>query len=230
MKSGLPMIEHQFIPGAILAGGRGTRMGGNKPLQRLAGRRLIDHVIDRVKPQVSELALSIAQDCAWATTFELPVVQDAFPGQPGPLAGIYSVMAWVAERQPHAKALFVTTADSPFIPRSLISILLHAHEANGSMVFTKYGNLQFPAIGIWPLSCMEALRRWLIAELTGLAPKPFLSGKTWTVVDFSGTRHDPLANLNTREDLARAEVLLPTITEDYKFSIGVHPPPGGQIP
>lgn len=43
----------------ILAGGQASRMGGeDKGLALLGGKALIDHVIDRVRPQVSHIAIS----------------------------------------------------------------------------------------------------------------------------------------------------------------------------
>lgn len=43
----------------ILADGQASRMGGeDKGLALLGGKALIDHVIDRVRPQVSHIAIS----------------------------------------------------------------------------------------------------------------------------------------------------------------------------
>ena len=47
------MALQPAIPGLILAGGRGQRMGGgDKALLPLAGRPLLGHVIERLAPQV----------------------------------------------------------------------------------------------------------------------------------------------------------------------------------
>ncbi|MDH5798741.1 MAG: NTP transferase domain-containing protein, partial [Paracoccaceae bacterium] len=45
--------------GVILAGGLATRMGGgDKSLLDLGGRSILEHVIERLRPQVEEIALS----------------------------------------------------------------------------------------------------------------------------------------------------------------------------
>ncbi len=56
------MTKH-MIPAVILVGGKGTRMGGvEKPLLKLADRTLLDHVIERLPPQVTAIALATPQD------------------------------------------------------------------------------------------------------------------------------------------------------------------------
>ncbi|MEM1163582.1 MAG: NTP transferase domain-containing protein, partial [Pseudomonadota bacterium] len=51
--------------GIILAGGLARRMGGgDKAMLDLAGRPLLAHVIDRLTPQVDEVALNANGDAA----------------------------------------------------------------------------------------------------------------------------------------------------------------------
>ena len=51
--------------GVVLAGGLARRMGGgDKPLRLLAGRPMLDHVLERLRPQVAALALSANGDGA----------------------------------------------------------------------------------------------------------------------------------------------------------------------
>ena len=60
--------------GVILAGGRASRMGGgDKSLRPLAGRRVIDHVLERLRPQVAHMALSANGDPARFESLDLPV-------------------------------------------------------------------------------------------------------------------------------------------------------------
>ena len=87
------MTEQGQIAGVILAGGRATRMGGgDKGLKAVAGRRLIDHVIDRLTPQVQAMAINANGDPARWAEFGLPVLADSLPEYPGPLAGVLAGM------------------------------------------------------------------------------------------------------------------------------------------
>ena len=71
--------------GVILAGGRSRRMNGvNKALLPLAGNPMLSHVIDRVKPQVTDLALSVECSSDSYVSFGLPQLPDLEPDG-GPL-------------------------------------------------------------------------------------------------------------------------------------------------
>ena len=82
-----------MISAVILAGGRGSRMGGiNKGLVTLLGRPMIGHVIDRLSAQVASIIISANQDQQTYRAFGYPVIADVLPGSQGPLAGIYAAM------------------------------------------------------------------------------------------------------------------------------------------
>ena len=82
------------IAGLILAGGEGRRMGGaDKALLSLGGRPLIRHVVERLSPQVEELAISGRTS---HSGFGLPVLADAQIERFGPLAGVAAGLAWAA--------------------------------------------------------------------------------------------------------------------------------------
>jgi molybdopterin-guanine dinucleotide biosynthesis protein A len=55
----LVMIDKSKILGVILAGGKGTRMGGEeKGLIKLNNKSLIEYSIERLKPQVNRLVIN----------------------------------------------------------------------------------------------------------------------------------------------------------------------------
>ena len=82
------------MAGIVLAGGRGSRMGGvDKALLMLDGRPLIAQVIDRMG---CARAISANGDPARFASFGLPVLPDPLPDFPGPLAGILAGLDWAA--------------------------------------------------------------------------------------------------------------------------------------
>ena len=73
------------IAGIILAGGQARRLGGlDKASTTLGGKPLIEHVIDRVRPQVSSLIINAAGDPTRFANFDLPVLADVVDGFAGP--------------------------------------------------------------------------------------------------------------------------------------------------
>ena len=192
------------VLGVILAGGRATRMGGgDKGFRVVTGRRLIDHVIDRLAPQVAGMAINANGDPARFAEFGLPVLPDSLPDHPGPLAGVLAGLDWAAERG--ADAIVTAAADTPFFPHDLTARLGAAGELALAASLDADGRVQHPTFGLWPVRLREDLR----AALTGGLRKIVLwtDGHGAATVEFPALPFDPFFNVNTPEDIARAEVL-----------------------
>src|SRR5471030_60793 len=85
----LMINKNSAISGLILAGGRGTRMGGtDKGLQLHLGVPLAQHALERLKPQVAALMLNANRNVPAYQAMGVPVWQDEMPDYPGPLAGM----------------------------------------------------------------------------------------------------------------------------------------------
>ncbi|MGY6409516.1 MAG: molybdenum cofactor guanylyltransferase MobA [Alkalilacustris sp.] len=198
------------VLGVILAGGRATRMGGgDKCLRRVAGVRLLDHVIARLGPQVGGLALNANGDPRRFDEFGLPVLADSVADQPGPLAGVLAGLDWAAAQG--AGAIVTAAGDTPFFPRDLVARLRAAAGPSGLALAASpdgSGRVQrHPVFGLWPVALREDLR----AALAGGLRKIVL----WTDGHGAGTAlfdsqpFDPFFNINTPEDVAAAEALDP---------------------
>ena len=113
--------------GIILAGGQATRMGGgDKGLRHLGGQTLLGHVIDRLSPQVADMALNANGDPARFAALGMDVVADSIDGFAGPLAGVLAGLDWAAERG--ADTVVSVAADTPFFPCDLVPRLHLAAE------------------------------------------------------------------------------------------------------
>ena len=208
--------------GLILAGGRGSRMGGQtpKPLTELAGRPLIAHVIARLERQAMPIILAapIGQDYE---RFALKLAPDLRPGLVGPLAGVEAGLLALADMRNEVPAyLVVTPGDTPFVPTDIVERL--SSTASGKPVIASFqGRLQ-PATGIWPLTVLPALTRWL-DDGRPLAIRAFLDDVGHDTVEIEASTDapsgDPFFNVNTPEDLTVAEAFL-----GEKALLGEQPP------
>jgi len=82
------------ITGVILAGGRGQRMGGSdKGLLELAGRPLIEYVLDALTPQVSAILINANRNLEVYARYGHRVVADDLQDYQGPLAGLAVALA-----------------------------------------------------------------------------------------------------------------------------------------
>lgn len=107
------------VSAVILAGGRGRRMGDqDKGLRLLAGRSLVNWVVDCIASQVDEVLLSANRNLDRYEELGYPVLADAMPDFPGPLAGLHRVLG--AARHP----LWLSVpCDTPFLPVDLVARL-----------------------------------------------------------------------------------------------------------
>ncbi len=193
--------------GVILAGGRSRRMGGvNKALAPLSGKPLLQHVIDRVRPQVCELYLSVETPTDALAEFGLALVADPEPDA-GPLAGLLSVLQKTASAN---EWLLLTPCDAPFTPRDLASRLLEAAVQSGTPgAIARYLSEPQPTFSIWNRSLLPRLERAvLIDRMTGF--KQFLRSIELAVLDWPGSEPSPFLNINDQDDLRRAGCLFET--------------------
>lgn len=197
------------IPGVILAGGLATRMGGgDKGLIEIGGRALVDHVIARLQPQCSRLALNANGNPARFSSLSLPVLPDSIDGYAGPLAGVLAGLDWAASIG--AEAIVTAAADTPFLPDDLVEKLRAAAGASGLALAAspdETGRMQrHPTFGLWPVRLRDNLR----AALEGGLRKIVLwtDGHGAGLAAFPSRPFDPFFNVNTPEDVALAERML----------------------
>lgn len=193
------MVAH--LAAVILAGGRATRMGGgDKCLLMLRGRPLLAHLLERLTPQVTHLALNANGDPARFAAFGLPVLPDPLPGQPGPLAGVLAGMDWAASLG--LQAVLTLAGDTPFPPADLAARLIAAGPFALAASPDETGAPRLhPTVGLWPVALRADLRTALARGERRLGHWALENGAVR--VDFP-ERPDPFLNINTPQDLARA--------------------------
>lgn len=188
--------------GVILAGGLATRMGGgDKSLLQLGDRPILSHVIDRLTPQVSALALNANGNAARFGAIGLPVIADSIDGFAGPLAGVLAGLDWAASQ--NASHIVTAAADTPFLPCDLVPQLQLAGGDIGLALAASPSGRQ-PTFGLWPVALREDLRTALSDGLRKVVQ--------WTQKHDAGTADFPedaaFFNVNTPDDLASARAML----------------------
>ncbi len=195
------------IPAVILAGGQARRMGGgDKGLLELGGQSLLSRVIERIKPQVGQLALNANGDPARFSGYNLPVLADTIDGFAGPLAGILAALDWAAGLG--AEQVVTVAADTPFFPRDLVERLQGADKpmALAATMDNKRGVLRQPTFGLWPVDLREDLRGALTGGVRKVVQWSDQHGAASVI--FETTAYDPFFNINTAGDLVKAETML----------------------
>ena len=203
------MTDRDLTLGLILDGGLGTRMGGtDKGLLALGGRPMLAHVVERLRPQCGALALSANGDPARFASFGLPVVADDPAGFAGPLAGLLAGLEFCARSAPHATRVASLAADTPFAPRDFVARLHEARRAaRAEVAVAASGGRTHNVSALWPVGCAAELRRALKKDGVRMV-ESFATRFRLTTVEWPSAPIDPFFNVNTREDLERAESML----------------------
>jgi molybdopterin-guanine dinucleotide biosynthesis protein A len=191
----------------VLAGGRSTRMGAEKALLPLAGRPLIAHVVERLRPQVAELFISANGDPARFRDFVCAVVADeAGADDAGPLRGVAAAIAFARRRG--FSLLATAPCDAPFLPRDIVARLAAAMLAADAPVAVAEGagGLE-PMFALWRQSAAGEIA----AELARgeASPRAAMARLGAARVLFAASEGgDPFANLNAPADFAAAAARL----------------------
>ncbi len=184
------------VTAIILCGGSGVRLGGaDKPMKPIQGRRLVDYVIDALRPQVGTIVISCGRDGAAYRELGYPAIADDRPGE-GPLGGIVSALA-------HVETDWVLTypGDAPFADASLVSRLVEAAEATGVAV-PRAGDRRQNLILLLSRPKADALARFY--RQGGRAARDWLDDQGAEGVDMTDIA-DSFFNVNTTADLAACE-------------------------
>jgi molybdopterin-guanine dinucleotide biosynthesis protein A len=198
-----PVENRGEISGAILAGGRSTRMGSNKAFLTLAGVRLLDRARHAVT-QVAEDVMLVTNQLAPYADFPNRVVIDNVPHR-GPLCGLETALAHA-----HHPILFVMAVDNPFPEPALISYLAQ-YASHYDAVYCMGPVKAEPLIGFYRYTCAAALRQmqeegvWQAFRLPSYANVRIVPYAEALKFDPNGLT---FFNINTPEDLRHAELLL----------------------
>lgn len=167
--------------GAILAGGRSSRYGSDKAVALLEGRALIDHVADRLGPQVAALVI-----CG-RVHGDLTALADCPAPDLGPLGGLCAALR---HAQDHGfDAVVSAGCDLPALPTDLVARLRSGGDRASYVE-------DCPIVGYWPAALAGQLERFL-------RPAGSRAVRAWCVL--AGARPErfaaPLVNINRPADL-----------------------------
>ena len=188
------------ITGVILAGGKSSRMGQNKALMALGGKRLVDRVIEVMRSVFDELLLVTNTPEVYAA-LGVPMVRDVWP-EKGSLGGVYSAIYHVAT--PYC---LVVACDMPFLRAAVLRYLITQTAGYDVVVPDVLGELQ-TLHAIYSKACLQPIERRLEANrlrIVGFFPDV----RVRTVTASELEPYDPallaFQNLNTPEEFQAAE-------------------------
>lgn len=185
------LVSDQPVTGIVLAGGRGSRMGHvDKGLVELDGKRLVEHVIDRIRDHVDELIISCNRNLEIYQQYGT-VVPDRNPGFPGPLMGILS-----AAEEVSSPLCLVVPCDMPRLPDDLCPRLLSTLGTHELCLVHDGQRLQ-PLVALLKSEVTDSIEEYLLAGNSSVMG--WIERLDAVTLDFSDKSH-AFDNINTPRD------------------------------
>lgn len=187
------------VTGVVLAGGLARRMGGSdKGVIPLAGRPMIEYVIDALRPQVDHLLINVNRNHQDYGRYGLQLITDPVEGFLGPLAGIAAAL-----EASHDPLVLTVPCDGPWVPADLRRRLSLRLEESGAAVCVAHDGKRIqPVFGLFRATLMPGIRAFLESGERRLLDWLYAQEFVWA--DFSD-HPEAFVNVNTPEERSRVE-------------------------
>ncbi|WP_439609184.1 molybdenum cofactor guanylyltransferase MobA [Hydrogenophaga sp.] len=205
------MIHPSEITGIVLAGGRGSRMGGaDKGLQNFNGTPLAMHALLRLQMQegglVGDQMINANRNLAAYEAFGMPVWPDTLNDYAGPLAGFMTGL-----ERCESPYLLTVPCDTPLFPLDLAQRLAQAFDDEGTEIAMAAAREEDGQLRPQPVFCL--MRLDLLESLMAFTQAGGRKIDRWTdqhrtvIVPFDQPGDDPKAffNANTLAELHALE-------------------------
>lgn len=182
----------------IVAGGQSSRMGREKALETIRGRRIIDRIAMALESQVDSIAVNTNGDTRRFLSLGRPIIADLRSDIGTPLAGVHAALDHA-----HANgfdAVLTAPSDAPFLPADLVERL--AKLGRPAAIAASGGQPHY-LTGLWSRALLTEIERALAQPRT-----PRL--QDWcrmcdaAIVEWPAAPYDPFFNVNTPDELADA--------------------------
>ena len=189
-------INKSNITALILAGGKGRRLGGqDKGLVLYKDKKLIEHVLERISPQVGSILINANRNQKFYAEYGYDVINDELSDYQGPLAGFATAMKV-------AKTDYIVTlpCDGPSLPKDLVSRLSNGlndlDDPSYEIAVAHDGERLQPVYALIPITLIDSLEAFLA---NGDRKIDFWYAKHNTIfVDFSDQKN-AFFNINTEK-------------------------------
>lgn len=188
------------------------RFGHDKVLERVGKTSLLEQVISRIDSISKDIIIVTAKKRTFASLADHPkvkTVSDIFPGQ-GSLGGIYTGLV-----KSDSFYNLVVAVDMPFLNEPLLRYMIEVSDGF-DFVLPRVGNLFEPLHAIYSKNCIQPIET-ILKQGKKVIVELFNYVKVRYIDDEEVNRFDPkhlsFFNINTREDLEKAEKIARGVTD-----------------
>ena len=196
------------ILAVILAGGKSKRFGEDKNLAKLGSISLIEHTIYKIREKFKKILIIANNDLKMEKFKDIEIISDYIKGNLGPLVGVLTAMKWAKKSKKNYKWIATFPSDTPFFDTSIIEKYEKKIDENDSkLYFVKSDNKRHNIFGLWSLDLLDILENDLVKN-------NFRKVEDWAnkigvkTINIKFQKFDPFLNINTKDDLIKAEKIL----------------------
>ena len=199
-------MDHSNILGVVLAGGKSQRFGEDKCQVKLGDKLLIDYILSEIVDEFKEVLLISNNKIKYINSNKISLVEDTKKGL-GPLGGILTAMKWIKENNKSYKWISTFPSDTPFFKKKILNNFLEEiKDYEGKLFFINSNNTRHNIFGLWSIDLLERLEKDLD---NGERKVEMWANKIGVKsINMKFENKDPFFNINTKEDLIKAEEYL----------------------
>ena len=199
-------MDHSNILGVVLAGGKSQRFGEDKCQVKLGNKLLIDYILSEIIDEFKEVLLISNNKIKYNNSNKISLVEDIKRGL-GPLGGILTAMKWIKENNRSYKWISTFPSDTPFFKKKILNNFLEEiKDYEGKLFFINSNDTRHNIFGLWSIDLLDRLEKDLD---NGERKVEMWANKIGVKsINMKFENKDPFFNINTKEDLIKAEEYL----------------------
>lgn len=187
------MYNNRKVTSIILAGGKSSRFGKNKALEKINNFSIIEYVYNSVMEFSDEIIISSNTDDY--SFLSARIIKDKFDNI-GPISGVFSSLI-----ESKNEVNLITTCDTPLLSREFYEYLL-ANSQSFDVSNPIHNNITEPVIGVFKKRLTSIIKSNIIKKITS-PPKIFkqLKNQFIEIGPFLSFFHEEMfRSVNTVED------------------------------
>ena len=199
------MDNNNILP-VVLAGGKSMRFGDNKSQAQLRGKILIDYILSEIINDFREIIIVANDPIEHLSSDKITKIVD-FKKNLGPLGGVLSAMKWVKDNDKKYQWIVTFPSDTPFFKNKIMNSFLNKiNEKESELFFMKSNEKRHNIFGLWSMDLIDQLEKDL--ETGSRKVEKWANSIGVKTINMSFEKEDPFFNINTKEDLEKAENIL----------------------
>tara|TARA_B110000238_G_C16098109_1_gene427024 strand:+ start:782 stop:1387 length:606 start_codon:yes stop_codon:yes gene_type:complete len=199
------MDNNNILP-VVLAGGKSMRFGDNKSQAQLRGKILIDYILSEIINDFREIIIVANDPIEHLSSDKITKIMD-FKKNLGPLGGVFSAMKWVKDNDKKYQWIVTFPSDTPFFKNKIMNSFLNKiNEKESELFFMKSNEKRHNIFGLWSMDLIDQLEKDL--ETGSRKVEKWANSIGVKTINMSFEKEDPFFNINTKEDLEKAEKIL----------------------